>query len=150
MLLKMKTLQHLGSVITLVFPSTGSVKSIISSESRPVFWSNPGSRKYPYKYRPWSILQWTFPGPAESSLYDTHKALSHNSTLMSVMVSSEADFEAIDLRSLVAMRALGICSRPIIHISLAMAILLLRTAQMNTSRNGLFSGSKAWTGFTRK
>ena len=150
MLQQIEPLLRLGLVITLVVPSTGSFKSIIPSESRSIFWSNPGSRKYPYKYRPWSISQWTFPRPVHSSLYDTHAALSHNSTLMSVMVSSEADFEALDLRSLVAMRALGICSRPIIHISFAMAILLLRTAQMNTSRNGLLSGSKAWTGFTRK
>ena len=58
------------------------------------------------------------------------------------MVSSAADFAAIDLSSLVAISAHATCSRPLIHITLAIAIRLLSTAQINTSRYGLGSGSK--------
>ena len=69
---------------------------------------------------------------------------------MSVIVSSAADFAAMDLSSLVAMSAHAICSRPLIHMTLAIAILLLSTAQINTSRYGLVRGSNLCNGLSEK
>ena len=64
-----------------------------------------------------------------------------------MMVSSARAFSAMDLIKRVAMSADAICSLPIIHMSLAISCLLLSTAQMNTSRYGVGSGSYLWTGF---